>query len=222
LKLASEFVVPATPDKVFALFFDPDTMQACIPGCEELRQIDERTYQGRLANEVAHVKFRARFSVEILSVTNPAESDGRSVVQAVLKGEDRRLGSTIKINATMTIEARGEDALVSYELEMALWGKLGRLGESVIRRRTSEVEKRFATALAAVCAGEPIPRWVQRSGRSVASAAPPESVDVPVDAANTEPASPQRDPRDRQLLIAVTIAAFASGLVIGSRRRNHA
>ena len=154
MKLASQFNVAAAPDQVFSLFFDADTMRICLPGCEELIRVDEKTYRGSLTNEVAHMKFRAAFSAEIQSVTPAAEPNGSSVVHAVLRGEDRRLGSTVKIDATMTVAPDGDESRISYELEMAMWGKLGRLGESIIRRRSMEAEKQFAVALAAVCAGE--------------------------------------------------------------------
>ena len=55
---------------------------------------------------------------------------------------------------------------MAYEFELAIRGKLGRLGESVIRRRTAEVERQFAEALSAVCSGRPLP---QRDGGRVVS-----------------------------------------------------
>jgi hypothetical protein len=41
-------------------------------------------------------------------------------------------------------------------MEMAMWGKLGRLGESIFRRKTAEVEKQFLQAFAQACAGEEV------------------------------------------------------------------
>lgn len=155
MKLASEFPVPAPPGKVFPLFFDPDTMRACIPGCAELERVDDATYRGRLVNEIAHVRFSAAFSAAIQSTTEPGD-DSPGTVHAVLKGEDRRLGSSIKIDATLTVRPGGaDDSIIGYEMEMALWGKLGRLGEPIIRRRSREVELEFAKSLARIIGGEP-------------------------------------------------------------------
>jgi carbon monoxide dehydrogenase subunit G len=147
MKLASEFSVPAAPSTVFRLFFDPEVMRGCIPGCEELVRVDDTTYKGRLVNEVAHVRFSAGFSAAIQSVT---DEDVKEVV-AVLKGEDRKLGSSIKIDAKLTVRPDGDASLIGYEMDMALWGKLGRLGEPIIRRRSREVELEFARSLAIAC-----------------------------------------------------------------------
>jgi carbon monoxide dehydrogenase subunit G len=156
MKLGSSFVVPAERSRVFAHFLDPDSMRACIPGCSELERVDETHYRGRLVNEIAHVRFSAGFSAEITGMTEPEE------VRAVLKGEDRRLASSIRIDALLSVRPvpespEGDDkADVSYKLDLAIRGKIGRMGESIIRRRSAEVERQFVEAFTRVCAGEPV------------------------------------------------------------------
>lgn len=220
MKLSSQFDLPAAPDKVVALFFDPATMRACLPGCEELEQIDDKTFRGVLTNEVAHVKFRAGFTAEITSVEDD-DTTGGSVVIAVLKGEDRRLGSTIKVNAQMTINPQGEDSRVAYELELAMWGKLGRLGESVIRRRSVEVERQFSEALAAVCAGKPIPHK-EEDPKAVPKAQATSRGSTQATASETSaavPASVSDRRSDLPFLIALVAAALAWGIILGGRKR---
>lgn len=236
MKLASQFAVPAAPDKVFAMFFDPETMRACIPGCEELNRVDDTHFAGRLVNEVAHVKFTAGFTAEIQSVTEPAGDGEPAVVKALLKGEDRRLGSTIKVDATMTVAPQGEESLVSYELDMAMWGKLGRLGEPVIRRRSVEVQKQFAAALAAIASGQPVPATAGKTRPGKRAAAPvaqpatapqaaadgvqqaaPAIAQAPVVTYAEDTSGGRRD--DLPFLVAIGAAAFAFGLVIGGRGR---
>jgi carbon monoxide dehydrogenase subunit G len=225
VKLSSSFTVPAAADKVVALFLDPQTMRSCIPGCEELVQIDESHYKGTLVNEVAHVRFKAGFTAEIVSVSEAA--DEPAVVRAVLRGEDRRLGSTIRMDAALRVSpVTSSDAVdtseVDYEFELAIRGKLGRLGESVIRRRTAEVERQFAEALTAVCSGRPLPQrsadvpgGVKRDD-AVTSAAQPEAFASPSSASERGPvAAPPR--QDRLVLGFAVAAAFAYGILVGER-----
>jgi carbon monoxide dehydrogenase subunit G len=145
MQLGSSFRVPADPDTVFQKFLDAPTMQSCIPGCEELVRTDDTHFTGRLVNQIAHVKFNAAFSAEITELDPPRQ------VVALLKGEDMRLGSSLKLNATLTVRPDGDGSEVSYAMDMALWGKLGRLGESIFRRRTAEVEKQFVAAFSQAC-----------------------------------------------------------------------
>ncbi len=228
MKLSSQFMVPAAPDKVVALFFDPATMRECLPGCEELQQVDEKTFRGVLTNEVAHVKFKAGFAADITSVEQPADDTSPAVVKAVLKGEDRRLGSTIKIDATMTITPVGQDSRVDYDLEMAMWGKLGRLGEAVIRRRSVEVERQFSEALAAVVTGQPIPhrqKAEEKAAKKAAGRTPAPAVTVQAPSETGQPTvAPTLVPvadrkQDLPFIVAVAAAAFAWGIILGGRKR---
>lgn len=145
MKLSSQFTVPAEPERVFANFLDPDVMRTSIPGCTELVREDDTTYSGRLENVVAHVRFNARFSATIVSMDAPRQVD------ALLKGDDRKLGSSIKITARLTVDPDPAGSLVGYSLEMALWGKIGRLGEAIVRRRSVEIEREFVKRFAAAC-----------------------------------------------------------------------
>jgi len=189
MQLGSSFLVPADPITVFENFLEPATMKACIPGCEELVRVDETHYQGRLVNTVAHVKFNAAFAAEILELDPPRQ------VRALLKGEDMRLGSSLQLNATLAVEPDGDASLVTYTIEMALWGKLGRLGESIFRRRTAEVEQQFVAAFSAACAGQPVAAESVTPSPAQVSAATPELTGTGVPAAVGAGAGVVTDPR---------------------------
>lgn len=146
MKLSSQFTVPATPEHVFPLLLDTDVMRSCLPGCEELIRVDETTFRGRMVNVVAHVRFNAAFSAHVRSIEAPHR------VTALLKGEDNRIGSSIKIDAVLGVKPDDAGSLVDYEMDVALWGKIGRLGEAVVRRRTAEAESQFVQRFAAAAA----------------------------------------------------------------------
>lgn len=142
MRIGSTLTIPAEPRQVFERFLDPDTMRACIPGCAELERLDDKNYRGLLVNEIAHVRFNASFAAEITEIAPP------SMVRAVLTGEDRKLGSSLKINAILQVAPEGDASRVSYEMDIALWGKLGRLGEPIVRQRSVEAERQFSAAFA--------------------------------------------------------------------------
>jgi uncharacterized protein len=229
MKLSSSFRVPAAPERVFTHFLDPDSMQACVPGCQELVKLDDTHYRGRLVNEVAHVRFSAGFTAEITELAGPGQ------VRATLRGEDRRLGSTIKIEADLSVREDGaaDRSCVEFGLDVALWGKIGRLGESIVRRRTEEVERQFAADFSRVCAaGPPGPENsavrellagaatgrraaapVTTSERSVPVTTPERSVQAePVPTTASGPASARRMPWWRRLV------ALLTGRIAAARR----
>jgi carbon monoxide dehydrogenase subunit G len=145
MKIGSSFSVPEESTRVFELFLDAPTMRSCIPGCQELLRVDDTHYTGRLVNEIAHVRFDASFSVEIVGIELPHE------VRAVLKGEDRRLASSLKVDSVLQVRSEGSASLVTYSMELAMWGKLGRMGESILRRKIADVERQFVDAFGRAC-----------------------------------------------------------------------
>ena len=147
MKMSSSFSVPEESVRVFELFLDAPTMRSCIPGCQDLLRVDDTHYSGRLVNEIAHVRFDAAFSVEIVALDPPNE------VRAVLKGEDRRLASSLKLDVVLRVCPEGAASMVNYSMEIAMWGKLGRMGESIFRRTTVEVERQFVEAFTRACQG---------------------------------------------------------------------
>ncbi|MBO0848012.1 MAG: hypothetical protein J2P20_01005 [Pseudonocardia sp.] len=150
MRLESSFSVPVARDRVFEHFLDPDSMRACVPGCVELVRVDDTHYRGTLVNEIAHVRFSAGFTAEITELTAPAE------VRALLRGEDRQLASSIKVDAALAVrDAASGSSEVDFGLDLALWGRIGRLGESIIRRRSEEVRLQFVDDFSRVCAAGP-------------------------------------------------------------------
>lgn len=174
MKLTSSFRIPAPPAQVFAHFLDPDSMRVCVPGCEELERPDPAHYRGRLVNEIAHVRFSAGFTADVTEAAEATEG-APAQVRAVLRGEDRRLGSSIKVDARLGVRPDAADAAASevdWDLDIALWGKLGRLGESIVGRRSREVERQFVERFTAVCAaGPPGPDNPEVRGRGAGSGA---------------------------------------------------
>lgn len=145
MQISSDFSIETSPSHAFDIFLDPQVMQRCIPGCAELERVDELHYRGKLTNEIAHVKFNANFTAEIVEMDRPRK------IRAALSGEDRRLGSSIKVTIALELEQKGEGCRVAYQMDFAIWGKLGRLGEPIVRRRSAEVERDFVAALILAC-----------------------------------------------------------------------
>ncbi|ODT96363.1 MAG: hypothetical protein ABS81_30895 [Pseudonocardia sp. SCN 72-86] len=214
MKLTSTFRVPAPPDQVLAHFLDPDSMRVCVPGCEELERPEPAHYRGRLVNEIAHVRFSAGFTADITEATSVAAGEPAQV-RAVLRGEDRRLGSSIKVDARLGVRPAGEPAAsdVDWDLEIALWGKLGRLGESIVGRRSREVERQFVERFTAVCAagppgpGNPEVRTHGAAPVPVPAAAPVAPRPVAAPAAHRPRPAP-----------AVSLGAAGAATVVASRR----
>jgi hypothetical protein len=106
-----------------------------------------------------------------------------------------RLGSSLKLNAMLRVEPDGDGAEITYSMEMALWGKLGRLGEAIFRRRTAEVEQQFVAAFTQACTGKTVAAEVMTPEPEAVSAAATHLTDPAVpEAANRGPTTVTESP----------------------------
>jgi Uncharacterized conserved protein len=54
MKLSGQLAIAAPIALVWDLVVDPLTLAGCVPGIRDVRQVDERTFEGRSAPRSAH------------------------------------------------------------------------------------------------------------------------------------------------------------------------
>jgi uncharacterized protein len=92
------------------------------------------------------MKFKFNVTVELTRVAPPDEIEAK--VEGVPLGVVGRLTAR---SATRLVEA-GDETKVQYESESALTGKLGSIGQPVLRAKAKQMEKQFASRLQAAFA----------------------------------------------------------------------
>jgi carbon monoxide dehydrogenase subunit G len=123
---------------------DPSVLLRSIPGCEDLQPLDENHFRAKLVTSVAHIEFAAGIEAAITERVAPER------LTALIEGEDSHLASALRVDAALVLLAEEPSRTsVSYTLDIALRGRLGRLGEPIIRRKSRDMEAEFARRLAA-------------------------------------------------------------------------
>ena len=150
MKIAGKITVNAPRAAVFDKLRDARFFASCVEGVRDLSEIDESHYTAVLETRVAYMKFKFNVSVEVVRLSPPDE--------IVAKVEGTPLGVVGRLTAsslTKLIEA-GNETKIDYEVESTLTGKLGALGQPVLKSKAKEMERQFAQRLRA--AFEPSPR----------------------------------------------------------------
>jgi carbon monoxide dehydrogenase subunit G len=143
MKLTGEITVNAARGDVFAALRDARFFASCVEGVRDLAEIDDNHYAAILETNVAYMKFKFDVHVEVARVSEPEEIEAR--VEGKPHGIVGRLTAT---SVTRLVEA-GNETKVFYSVESALTGKLGSLGQPVLRAKAKEMEKKFAERLRA-------------------------------------------------------------------------
>jgi carbon monoxide dehydrogenase subunit G len=134
-----EFTVDAAPDAVWDFLLDPTRVAPCLPGCESVEIDDARTYKVRLTVKVGFLSTTQSLKVELVETDRP-----RHLV-SVARGEDRKLASQIEVKNTLDLSAgAGAGTLVRYRSEVRVLGRLGSVGDAVMKVKAKQLAGEFA------------------------------------------------------------------------------
>jgi carbon monoxide dehydrogenase subunit G len=161
VKLQHRVAVAAPPERVWDLFMDIPAVASCVPGVEELVPIDADHFRGRYKIGLGPIRLALEGELEIVSRDDQA---GRAELRA--SGADRRLGGAVRALITLSIERTGTEArgdgsatgagsatasgptTVIVDSDVQVLGRIGELGQPIMKRKADEVMRSFAVELA--------------------------------------------------------------------------
>ncbi|SEL79194.1 hypothetical protein SAMN05216382_2652 [Sphingomonas palmae] len=150
MKFTGEFTIPAPRAEVFERLNDPHFFSSCLEGISELTEIDGEHYTATLETRIAYIKFRFAVAVALVERVAPEKVVAR--VEGTPKGVVGRLTATAEAHLGEADE--GRETLVTYEMDVALAGKLGSLGQPVLKSKAKEMERGFVKNVNAAFAAE--------------------------------------------------------------------
>ena len=149
MKFTGEITIGAPREAVFARVRDARFFASCVEGVHDLNEIDADHYTAVLETKVAYLKFKFNVAVEVLRADPPGE------IEAKIEGTPSGIvGRMTARSLTRLLEDTG-GTRVTYEVEAALTGKLGSLGQPVLRAKAKEMERQFAQRMRAAFALPP-------------------------------------------------------------------
>ena len=149
MNISGEITVPAPRAAVFDKLKDAPFFASCIEGVKDLTEIDATHYDAVLETKVAYMKFSFKVSVEITKLSPPDTIEAK--VEGTPIGVVGRLTATSRTHLS---ESNGQ-TVVSYSIDSTLAGKLGSIGQPVLKSKAKDMEKKFTERLRAeFAAGE--------------------------------------------------------------------
>lgn len=136
MEIEDEIFINAPRDIVFKALNDPDVLQQCIPGCEELIKVSDTELTAKVVLKVGPVK--AKFSGDVILNTDGApdsfslSGNGNGGVAGYAKG-----GADVDL-----IEQDG-GTLLKYTAKADIGGKLAQLGSRLVLSTAKKLSKNF-------------------------------------------------------------------------------
>jgi uncharacterized protein len=142
MELQGERLIPAPPDKTWAALNDPDTLKACIAGCESLERTGEDAFAAVVAVKVGPVSARFKGNLKMSNVVAPTSYtinfDGQGGVAGFGKG-----------SADVALSPEGTGTRLKYLAKAQVGGKMAQVGSRLIDAAASKVAEDFFKAFEA-------------------------------------------------------------------------
>ncbi|MBX9773076.1 MAG: hypothetical protein K2Y71_01590 [Xanthobacteraceae bacterium] len=146
MKFTGELSVKAPRAAVYEKVRDARFFASCVDGVKDLTEIGPDRYSAVFETKVAYMKFAFKVTVAVTRAEPPRE------IQASVEGTPLGIVGRMTATSVTTLTEAGDETKVAYAVDATLTGKLGSLGQPVLRSKAREMEKQFAARLAAAFA----------------------------------------------------------------------
>lgn len=141
MKYQGKVSLQATAETVWDVVLDIEQFADCMPGMQDLVKIDDRTFEGGMSAKVGPVSGDIRFRSQIVDV------DPHVSLTAHVEGEDSLTKSTMTSDITMTLSPDGNATELAYVAEVNIKGRLGIVGDMILRATGVQVIDEFFNRL---------------------------------------------------------------------------
>ena len=195
MEFTGRYVIPATPEAVWAALNDPEVLKACINGCEQMVKTDPTHFEASVTLKIGPVKatFKGKVALEEM---NPPH-------RCVLRGEGQGgVAGFAKGEAEILLTQEEEGTLLTYTAKASIGGKLAQIGQRLIDGASRQIADEFFAKFAHVVGATP------------GAILPEERETISVEAATEEPTAAEEEARREGLAPEIWVVGLIGVIVI--------
>jgi len=148
MEFKGRYLIPASPEKVWAALNDPQVLRLCVPGCERMDKTDETHFSAAAVLKIGPVKatFNANIALENLDPPRRCtlKGEGQGGVAGFARGE-----------AEVVLTPQDGGTELSYAAQANIGGKLAQIGQRLIDGAAKQIADDFFVRFAAAVANVP-------------------------------------------------------------------
>jgi len=139
LKIEGSHKIDAPRERIFAALVNPQVLQKCIPGCEQMEKIGENQYKAKLTAGVGPVKGVFTATVALEDIVAPQHY--KLVVEG--KGQPGFVKGTGELN----LKDEGGATEIQYTGDVNVGGLIASVGQRMIQSTANLLAGRFFKSL---------------------------------------------------------------------------
>lgn len=148
MQMSDSRQIAATPAEVYAALLDPDMLQTCVPGAQEVTGSVEEGYDAVVVQKVGPVKATFKGHVTLTDLVPNTSlkitGEGKGGAAGFAKG-----------GADVRLAEKDGGTELSFDVEAKVGGKLAQLGSRIIDGFAKKMADQFFDNLQAALEGEP-------------------------------------------------------------------
>ena len=144
MKLENRCLVPADIQRTWELLMDIPRAAACVPGMEEVVQEEDGSYRASMRVRVGPMGLTLAGTLRVLE-QDSAKGEARFLIEA----SDRKVGGAVRADLLIQLRSEEENQTeLVLNTDTTFIGRLGELGQPLIRRKANNTMQDFARNLA--------------------------------------------------------------------------
>ena len=144
MKLENRCLVPADRDTTWALVMDIPRVATCVPGIENVTVEEDDRFQAVMKVRVGPISLNLAGTIQVLE-----RDEDKGEAHFLVEASDRRDGGAVRTNITMQLDAQADNQTeLLIVSDTNFMGRLGELGQPIIRHKANTTMQDFARNLA--------------------------------------------------------------------------
>jgi len=143
MELNDEITIPAPMEKVYASLNDPEILQECIPGCEELIKHSDTELEAKVVLKVGPVKARFNGNVTL-------DTEGAPNRFSLVGAGNGGVAGFAKGGADVELVDQGDSTLLKYTAKAEVGGKIAQLGSRLMTSTAKKLSAKFFAKFAEI------------------------------------------------------------------------
>jgi carbon monoxide dehydrogenase subunit G len=141
MKFTGELTVDAPREAVFDRLQDARFFASCVEGVQDLNALSPTQYTAIFETKIAYMRFKFDVAVEMTKAERPHS------IEAKIEGKPLGIIGRLAAIASAEFAEAGAQTLIRYAIEASLAGKLGSIGQPVLKSKAKDMETKFVANL---------------------------------------------------------------------------
>jgi uncharacterized protein len=142
MKIEEQVLIRAPIQNVWRFVRNPETVAPCVPGCESVEQLTDKSYRCAVAVALGPIKARFNVVVEITTEEPPVR------LVCLTKGDEGSKASLLTATSEIVfVEKEPDTTEIVCRSEVSIVGRLGKFGLGIMQKRASQLAGEFALAV---------------------------------------------------------------------------